>query len=186
MSQYTHSITVFCGSHLGNHPAYEQAGKDLGKGLVQNHFRLVFGGGNVGIMGAISNTVIDLNGAVKGVIPKFLQKKEGEHSRVKDLIITDNMHQRKEILYNEADAFLCLPGGIGTFDEFFEILTWKQLHLHNKPIIIVNIENWAKAVCNQIKTIIDEGFAQPSLLELFEVVDDIPTTLNRLNKLLIK
>lgn len=186
MSQYTHSITVFCGSHLGNHPAYEQSGKDLGKGLVQNNFRLVFGGGNVGIMGAVSNTVIDLNGAVKGIIPKFLQKKEGEHSRVKDLVVTQDMHSRKELLYSEADAFLCLPGGVGTFDEFFEILTWKQLHLHNKPIIIVNIENWAEAVCNQIKTIVDEGFAQPSLLELFEVIDDVPTTLNRLNELLVK
>ncbi|CAI3938199.1 Lonely Guy (LOG) family (PpnN) (PDB:2PMB) (PUBMED:25728768 [Commensalibacter communis] len=183
MSTYTHSVTVFCGSHLGNNPAFEQAGKDLGKGLVQNNIRLVFGGGNVGIMGAVSNTVIDLNGAVKGIIPKFLQKKEGEHSRVQDLIVTQDMHKRKEILYQEADAFLCLPGGIGTFDEFFEILTWKQLHLHNKPIIIVNIENWAEQVCNQLKAIVDQGFADAGILNLFELIQDVPTTLNRLQEL---
>lgn len=185
MSTYTHSVTVFCGSRLGNNPVYRQAAKDLGAGLVQNNLRLVFGGGNVGIMGEISNTMIDLNGAVKGIIPKFLQKKEGEHSRLTDLVITEDMHTRKQILYNEADAFLCLPGGIGTFDEFFEILTWKHLQLHNKPIIIVNIDNWAEIVIKQLHIIVEQDFADSSILELFEIIDDVPSTLNRLKEVLV-
>ncbi|MDI2091042.1 LOG family protein [Commensalibacter oyaizuii] len=182
MSKYTRSVTVFCGSHTGNKPEYSEAAKALGIGLVENNLRLVFGGGNVGLMGIISNTMLDMNGAVKGIIPKFLQKKEGQHSRVQDLIVTQDMHTRKDILYKEADAFLCLPGGIGTFDEFFETLTWKQLHLHDKPIIVVNIANWAEPLLKQIHAIVEQGFADPSILNLFEVTVDIPETLKRLNQ----
>lgn len=181
MSNYTRSVTVFCGSHLGNNPIYAQAAKDLGIGLVKNNFRLVYGGGNVGMMGIISNTVIDMGGAVKGIIPAFLQKKEGKHSRVHDLVITEDMHSRKSLLYKEADAFVCMPGGVGTFDEIMEIITWKQIGLHTKPIFIPNINNWNDALIHMLKETVRQEFAPASLLKLFEITADIPNTLERLN-----
>lgn len=184
MSDYLYSIAVFCGSNSGNKPIYTQAAKQLATDLVHHQLRLIFGGGNVGLMGVISNTTLDLGGKVKGVIPKFLQAKEGKHSRVKDLVVTEDMHARKKILYNEADAFLIMPGGIGTFDEFFEILTWKQLDLHQKPIIIVNINQWADPIHNQLRQTVEEGFSNTSLLNLFEIMPDVPTTMQRLKALL--
>lgn len=184
MSDYLYSITVFCGSNTGSNPIYTQSAKELASALVQHRLRLVFGGGNVGLMGVISNTVLDLGGTVKGIIPEFLQAREGQHSRLKDRVITQDMHTRKTILYNEADAFLIMPGSIGTFDEFFEILTWKQLDLHQKPIIIVNINQWADAIHIQLQRTVQEGFSQASLFDLFEIVPDVPSAMQRLQALL--
>lgn len=181
---FTHSITVFCGSNTGNDPIYAKAAQELGAGFVQNHYRLVFGGGNVGLMGILSNTILDMQGEAKGIIPKFLKKKEGEHSRIKDLILTEDMHARKKLLYQEGEAFLILPGGVGTFDEFFEILTWKVLKLHNKPILVININNWADSVYAQLRNTVQQGFASPALLQEFEIVKDVKTTLHRLKALL--
>ncbi|CAK7192461.1 Putative cytokinin riboside 5'-monophosphate phosphoribohydrolase [Commensalibacter sp. Nvir] len=166
MAFYRYSVTVFCGSRDGNNFNYTLAGKEFAAGLVTRNIRLIFGGGNVGIMGTVSDAVLDLGGCVKGIIPNFLQKTEGKHSRIKDLIVTETMHQRKQLLYRDADAFVCLPGGLGTFDEIFEIMTWKQLHLHRKPIIIANVNNWADPFFDILNSIIHEGFAHKSILQL--------------------
>lgn len=182
MTLYIYSVTVFCGSKSGNKPVYTQAAKELATHFVHNHLRLVFGGGNVGLMGVISNTMIDLGGAVKGVIPQFLIEKEGQHSRITDLTITKDMHARKKILYDEGDAYLIMPGSIGTFDEFFEILTWRYLKLHNKPIIIVNIDHWAENLYHQLNDCIQQGFADSALLALFELVPDVPSAIKSLQK----
>ncbi len=180
MTHYIYSITVFCGSKNGNEPIYTQAAKELASHFVHNQLRLVFGGGSVGLMGEISNTMIDLGGNVKGIIPQFLIQKEGQHSRVTNLTITEDMHSRKKILYDEGDAYLIMPGSIGTFDEFFEILTWRYLKLHNKPIIIVNINNWADALHHQLRNTIKQGFADSSLFQLFEIVSDVPSAIKSL------
>ncbi|PXZ00138.1 TIGR00730 family Rossman fold protein [Commensalibacter melissae] len=182
MTHYNYSITVFCGSKCGNKSIYIQAAKELASHFVHNQLRLVFGGGSVGLMGIISNTMIDLGGSVKGIIPQFLIKKEGQHSRVNDLTVTEDMHSRKKILYDEGDAYLIMPGSIGTFDEFFEILTWRYLKLHNKPIIIVNVDNWARGIHDQLNNTIKQGFADKSLLKLFEVVPDVPSAIESLKK----
>lgn len=181
---YTHSVTVFCGSHTGNTPLYTEAAKTLGIELAKNHYRLVFGGGSVGLMGVLSNTMLDHGGIVKGIIPDFLIAKEGQHSRLKAPTITKDMHSRKSLMYKEADAFLVLPGGIGTFDEFFEILTWKYLKLHNKPILIIDVDNWAEPLLALLQHTIMKNLAAPSLLQEFKTFTNVSATLEYLKKAL--
>lgn len=184
MTNFIKSVTVFCGSRMGNNPAYIQAAKDLGKGLVQNKLRLVYGGGNVGLMGALSNTVLDNNGAIRGIIPEFLQQREALHTRVHDMLVTNDMHRRKSHLYAEGDAFVVLPGGLGTFDETVEIITWRQLQLHNKPIFILNIAQWAETFDKTLHAAVQQGFAEESILKLYEITPDVSTTLKRIRETL--
>lgn len=178
-----HSIAVFCGSRVGVNPAYAQAGKALGQGLARAGIRLVFGGGNIGIMGVVADAVLQGGGTVLGVIPEFLTQWEVAHQHVTQMVITDSMHSRKQRLYEESDAFLVMPGGLGTFDEAFEIITWRQLHLHDKPIMLCNVDGWARPLVNAIEHAIAEGFAPPSAHDLFEVVDGVPAVLERLQTL---
>ena len=178
-----HSLAVFCGSRVGVNPAYAAAGRALGHGLGQAGIRLVYGGGRIGIMGVVADAVLDAGGTVLGVIPEFLTQWEVAHTNVTNMVVTDSMHTRKRRLYEESDAFLVMPGGLGTFDEAFEIITWRQLRLHDKPIMLCNVAGWAEPLVATIDHAIAQGFADPACRELFEVLDGVPAVLQRLKTL---
>jgi len=174
---------VFCGSRVGVNPAYAEAGRLLGEGLARAGIRLVFGGGRIGIMGVIADAVLEGGGTVLGVIPEFLTQMEVAHSGVTEMVVTDSMHTRKLRLYAESDAFLIMPGGLGTFDEVFEIITWRQLRLHDKPILLCDVEGWARPLVGLIDHAIAQGFAAPTCRNLFEVINGVPAVLDRLKLL---
>jgi uncharacterized protein (TIGR00730 family) len=178
-----HSLAVFCGSRVGVDPIYAKSGRMLGQGLGQAGIRLVFGGGRIGIMGVVADAVLAAGGTVMGVIPEFLTQLEVAHERATQMVVTDTMHTRKRRLYEESDAFLIMPGGLGTFDEAFEIITWRQLRLHDKPILLCNIAGWAEPLIATIDHAIAQGFADPNSRKLFEVLDDVPAVLERLKTL---
>ncbi len=178
-----HSLAVFCGSRVGVNPAYADAGRALGLGLGQAGIRLVFGGGRIGIMGVVADAVLQAGGAVLGVIPEFLTQWEVAHDQVTEMVITDSMHTRKRRLYEESDAFLIMPGGLGTFDEAFEIITWRQLRLHDKPILLCNVAGSIVPLVATIDHAIEQGFADPACRKLFEVIEGVPAVLERLQTL---
>ena len=177
------SVTVFCGSNPGADPVYAEAAQTLGKGLANNDMRLVFGGGHVGLMGLTAGAVMAAGGQVIGVIPEFLRQREVEFKGLTELIITDSMHTRKRRLFALGNAYVVMPGGLGTYDETFEILTWKQLGQHEKPILLVNILGWAEAFVATVEDTIKRGFAKPNIRDLFEVLPDVPATIARLKSL---
>ena len=177
------SVAVFCGSRFGNDPAYAEAAAAIGRGLAEAGLRLIYGGGKVGLMGVLADAALAAGGQVSGIIPHFLQTREIMHAGVADLTVTDSMHSRKQKMFAEADAFLVLPGGLGTFDETFEIVTWRQLRLHDKPILIVDVKGWARCLIETIDTAIADGFADPSSRALFEHVPDAASALARLGRI---
>jgi uncharacterized protein (TIGR00730 family) len=144
-------VCVYCGSGTGEDPAYAESARILGRALAQARIRLVYGGGSVGLMGILARTVLDEGGLVTGIIPRFLEKRERVFPDVSELIVTKDMHERKMTMFERADAFVALPGGIGTLEELIEQLTWVQLGQHQKPVLLANIS----------------GFWQP-LIELFD------------------
>lgn len=152
------SIAVFCGSSHGLHPIYTETATALGKCLADQTISLVYGAGNVGLMGVIADTVLANDGKVIGAIPQFLVDKEVAHHGIHELIITETMHERKQKMLDVADGIIVLPGGIGTLDEFFEVYTWQQLGLHNKPIGILNVNGFYDHLLAHIQLMVQEGF----------------------------
>ncbi len=177
------SVAVFLGSRFGSNPAFRAAAEQCGRALAEAGIRLIYGGGDVGLMGAVADAALASGGAVSGVIPHFLKTREVMHQGVTDLVVTDSMHTRKQKMFADADAFFILPGGLGTFDEFFEILTWKQLRLHDKPILIVDVAGWGDTLVATIDRAIADGFADPSARTLFEPVAGVDAALARLAEL---
>lgn len=177
------SVAVFCGSHPGHSPAFRAAAEELGRGLARSGIRLIYGGGRVGLMGAVADATIAGGGTVVGVIPEFLTRMEVAHDGVAELIITDSMHSRKRRMFELAHAFVTFPGGLGTLDETFEILTWRQLGLHDKPILICDVAGSAGPLLALIEAAIQSGFARPDARALYEVVNDVPSVLGRLARL---
>lgn len=161
------SLCVFCGSKTGIEVAYEQEARQLGKSMAQMGIRLVYGGGSLGIMGIIANSVLENNGQVSGIIPEFLLKYEIGNPHVDELIITQNMHKRKEIMFEKSDGIIILPGGLGTLDEAFEILTWKQLHLHAKPVFLMDVNGYWQPFLNLIDHIVAKEFAHEKIKDLY-------------------
>ena len=165
--------------------SHKQAAIRLGTLLAESNIRLVFGGGQVGLMGLTAKATLDAGGQVTGIIPKFLDEIEVGLRRCTDLIITPDMHTRKQKMAEISDAFVVLPGGLGTLDETFEILTWKQLGLHQKPVIIVDIDGYWKPLGALIDKLIAERYAKPENRELFRFVDtveDVVPTLEAMPK----
>ena len=177
------SVAVFCGSRFGVDPAYTAAARVVGGGLARAGIRLIYGGGKVGLMGVLADAAIAAGGEVSGVIPDFLSTREVMHEQVSDLTVTDSMHSRKQIMFAGADAFLVLPGGLGTFDEAIEIITWRQLRLHDKPIVIADVAGWAQALLAALDHAIACGFADTSARTLFDVVPSAEAALARLARL---
>src|SRR5690349_24401348 len=136
------TVCVYCGSGPGTDPRFVEGAKALGKILAENGIRLVYGGGSIGLMGAIATSVLDHGGTVTGIIPDFLTIRENALKRVQELIITPDMHERKRLMFEHSDAFVALPGGIGTLEELVEQLTWQQLGRHSNPILLANIDNF--------------------------------------------
>src|ERR1700688_3304621 len=136
------TVCVYCGSGPGNDPRFVDAAIAFGKSLAENGIRLVYGGGSIGLMGAVATSVLDHGGTVTGIIPDFLTIRENALKRVQELIVTPDMHERKRLMFERSDAFVALPGGIGTLEELVEQLTWQQLGRHSKPVLIANIEGF--------------------------------------------
>jgi len=151
-------VCVFCGSSKGTDPAYEAAAVAVGKELARRDLTLVYGGGAVGLMGVVADAALAGGGAVTGVIPGFLQRREIVHTGVSDLRVVESMHERKALMADLADAFIVLPGGIGTFEEMFEAMTWTQLGLQDKPIALLDVAGFWAPVLDLLGRAVDEGF----------------------------
>jgi len=173
------SVCVYCGSSLGANPRHAEAARQLGAGLAQHGIRLVYGGGCIGLMGQIADAVLAGGGQVVGVIPEHLQVLEKGHRGVTELHVVASMHERKNLMFELSDAFVILPGGFGTLDEAFEMLTWRQLQLHDKPILFVSIDGYWAPFGKLVDQFISEGFARENSRRLFTMVhkveDVIPT-----------
>ncbi|MCE5224345.1 MAG: TIGR00730 family Rossman fold protein [Porphyromonadaceae bacterium] len=169
-------ISVFCGSSFGSEKIYEQEAYNLGKALAKRNIELVYGGANVGLMGAVANGVLDNKGKAIGVLPTFLQKVEIGHDNLTELIIVETMHQRKTKMDELSDGIITLPGGFGTLEEFFEMLTWAQLGLHKKPVAILNTNGFYDELLYLIQKMVDKGFlkqANQEMLILSNNIDDL-------------
>ena len=136
------TVCVYCGSGPGTNPRFMEAAKAFGKALAENGIRLVYGGGSLGLMGAVATSVLDHGGTVTGIIPDFLKVRENALTRVQEMIVTPDMHERKRLMFEHSDAFVALPGGVGTLEELVEQLTWKQLGRHEKPVLLANVDNF--------------------------------------------
>ena len=165
-------ITVFCGSSHGSDAAYARDARRFGALIAERGYDMVFGGGNIGLMGEVAHAAREGGARVIGVLPNFLHKTVPVFSDAAEIVVTDSMHERKAAMYALAQAFVALPGGIGTLEETVEVLTWAQLELHAKPIVIVNTGGCWSALIEALKTMIHNGFAHPSLLRMVTVVDD--------------
>ncbi len=176
------SICVYCGSGPGSDPAFVGAATAFGRILAESKIRLVYGGGSVGLMGAIAASVIEHGGEVTGVIPDFLKGREKPFSAVQELIVTRDMHERKRIMFERSDAFVALPGGIGTLEELVEQLTWAQLGRHKKPILIVNIGGFWDPLCALLDHMKDLHFIRANLEVNLLVADSVETILPMLRQ----
>jgi len=136
------TVCVYCGSGPGTNPHFMEAAVAFGKALAENGIRLVYGGGSLGLMGAVATSVLDHGGTVTGIIPDFLTLRENALTRVQEMIVTPDMHERKRLMFEHSDAFVALPGGVGTLEELVEQLTWKQLGRHEKPVLLANVDNF--------------------------------------------
>ncbi len=174
------SVAVFCGASMGHSPAFREAAAALGGGIARAGWRLVYGGGNLGLMGVVADAALSAGGEVVGVIPEFLRRREVAHAGVEQMVVTDSMHTRKTAMFERADAFVTLPGGLGTLDETVEIITWRQLGLHNKPILLCDVLGSAAPLVAAIEAAIALGFAQAGVRDLFEVQDGVEAVLARL------
>ncbi len=152
------TVCVYCGSGPGSSPRFVEAALALGKSFAENNIRLVYGGGSVGLMGTLARAALEAGGAVTGIIPSFLQGRERPMDGLTELIVTDDMHERKMIMYEQADAFVALPGGVGTLEELFEVWTWSQLGLHRKPVGLLNVEGYFDALIAFLDHQTDERF----------------------------
>lgn len=175
------TVAVFCGSSLGKNPQYEQKAIDIGKILFDNKINLVYGGGNRGLMGVVAKTVFALGGEVIGVLPEALNLASVCQTVVEtELIVVPTMHERKAKMYSLADAFIVLPGGIGTFEEFLEIFTWLQLGYHHKPVALLNTAGFYDPLLNFFRLISNEGFLHKDLLDALIVEEDENILLKRM------
>ena len=160
------SICVYCGSRPGTEPAFAEAARQVGLWIAQNKGQLVYGGGHNGLMGMMADACLQAGGRVVGVIPKALVEKEWAHSGCSELHVVENMHERKSLMAEHADAFLAMPGGIGTFEEFFEVWTWRQLGYHNKPVGLLNIQGYYDNLLAFLSTSVQQGFMNAEQMQL--------------------
>jgi uncharacterized protein (TIGR00730 family) len=173
------SICVYCGSGPGKSPAYLETARAFGRILAESRIRLVYGGGDLGLMGEIARSVLHHGGHVTGIIPAFLSEREHMLIQAQELIVVDDMHQRKQLMFAKSDAFVALPGGLGTLEEFVEQLTWSQLGRHAKPIVLLNVAGFWDPLLALFDRMGAEGFIRPGLelnmLVVERVADIIPT-----------
>ena len=157
------TVCVYCGSGPGTNPRFIEAANALGKVFAENDVRLVYGGGSLGMMGAVASSVLDHGGRVTGIIPDFLTTRENALTRVQELIVTPDMHERKRLMFEHSDAFVAMPGGVGTLEELVEQLTWKQLGRHAKPVLLANIDGFWEPLLALFTHMRATEFIRPSL-----------------------
>jgi len=157
------TVCVYCGSGPGTNPRFAEAAEGLGRIFAENNVRLVYGGGSVGLMGAIAKSVLDHGGSVTGIIPDFLRARENALTKVQEMIVTPDMHERKRLMFERADAFVALPGGVGTLEELVEMLTWQQLGRHAKPILLANIDGFWEPLLALLAHMRSAQFIRPNL-----------------------
>jgi len=167
------AVCVFCGARNEVPKAHLDEGKLFGDMLAKRGIRLIYGGGDCGVMGAVANAVLKSGGQVTGVFPMSLKNIENEHSALSEIIMVESMHERKRIMFERCNAIVVLPGGFGTMDEMFEIITWKQLKFHQKPIVIFNHLGYWDRLVDLMENIIEKGFARPETRDLYQVVDSL-------------
>lgn len=165
-------LAVFCGSGIGKDPAYREAARETGRLMAQKNIGLVYGGASIGIMGIIADTLLEAGSEVLGVIPERLMNREVAHPGLTRLYTTQSMHQRKSLMMQLADGFAALPGGFGTYDELFEIITWAQLGYHNKPVYILNTAGYFDPLISMITRGVDDGFIKEGYLSLFTIFQE--------------
>jgi len=176
------AVAVFCGSSAGVQPAHIAAAEALGRDLAAAGVRLVYGGGRVGLMGAVAGAALAAGGTVIGVIPRFLQKWEVAHEALSELVIVESMHERKQRMFELADGFVMLPGGLGTLDETIEIITWRQLKLHDKPVVLCNVDGSATPLLALIDAAVHDGFARSEVRRLYRVAQGVEEVLPLLQR----
>jgi uncharacterized protein (TIGR00730 family) len=167
------SICVYCGARFGNDPLARELAQQLGELLARKGITLVYGGGGVGLMGVLANSVLKAGGRAVGIIPSFLLKREAGHPALTETVVVETMHERKMQMFERSDAFVILPGGIGTLEEFFEILSWRTLGLHAKPIAILNLGGYWDPLNALLHGVVDSGFAAPTHLDHVVFVDGL-------------
>ncbi|MDG2336124.1 MAG: TIGR00730 family Rossman fold protein [Myxococcota bacterium] len=165
MASALRRLCVFCGSNRGDRPAYAQAARAMGQSLLERDLELVFGGGHIGLMGVVADTVLEGGGRVIGVIPRALEERELAHRGLTELHVVSSMHERKAMMEDLSDAFIAMPGGIGTFEEILEILTWSQLEIHPKPSGLLNVEGYYDKLIALLDQAIASGFMPASSLD---------------------
>jgi uncharacterized protein (TIGR00730 family) len=173
-------VTVFCGSSPGHDPRFVQAARDLGTALAQAGARVVYGGASVGTMGAVADAALEAGGQVLGVIPQQLFDREVAHRGLTELLVVTSMHARKAVMSERCDAYVVLPGGYGTWDELFEVVTWKQLGLHVKPIVLVDLDGYYAPLLAQIEHSIAAGFLRPAFRDYIAVARTVPEVMTLL------
>jgi hypothetical protein len=157
------TVCVYCGSGAGNNPRFVEAAASFGKLLAESGIRLVYGGGSLGLMGAVATAVLDHGGSVTGIIPEFLNTRERMLTHVQELIVTPDMHERKRLMFERSDAFVALPGGVGTLEEFVEQLTWQQLGRHSRPVLLANIDGFWEPLLALLTHMRATQFIRPGL-----------------------
>lgn len=178
------SICVYCGSRSGEDPAYQDAAEAFGRIIAQEGWRLVYGAGDVGLMGSVARSAQLAGAETFGVIPQHLVNWEVGKTDLTSYVVTETMHERKKVMFMNCDAVVVLPGGAGSLDEFFEVLTWRQLGLHEKPILLMNINGYWDPLLDLIRHLTAQGFADESLHGYYETVPDAETCRSILNRLL--
>lgn len=178
------SVCVFCGSRSGLRPAYTQAARSFGSAIATEGWRLVYGAGDVGLMGEVARAAQSAGAATMGVIPTHLMTRERGRRDLSQLVITEDMHERKKVMFMNSDAIVVLPGGAGSLDEFFEVLTWRQIGLHRKPIFLLDTEGYWQPLAALTRHVIDEGFAEETMQDYFTTVPDVPGLVLRLREAL--
>jgi len=172
-----YSVCVYCGSRAGIDPSYTKAAQDLGRGLAQQNWRLVYGAGDVGLMGTVANAAQAEGAETLGIIPQHLVDMEVGKTDLTSYIVTETMHERKKVMFMNCNAVVVLPGGAGSLDELFEVLTWRQLGLHTKPIILLNVAGYWDPLLALIDHVIDQGFADASLRGFITVTSTAEDTI---------
>jgi uncharacterized protein (TIGR00730 family) len=177
------SLCVYCGSRHGARPEYTQAARELGREIGTRGWQLVYGGGNVGLMGEVANATLAAGGRVVGVIPRVLKEREVGHPALHEMHVVETMHQRKQMMAERAHAFIALPGGIGTFEELFEVWTWRQLGYHDQPIGLLNVAGYYDALVSFMSKTVTEGFLSTQQLDAVSVATEVTPLLDQLNAL---
>lgn len=176
------SVTVFCGSSSGTDPIYRSQAAMLGATLAQQDIRIIYGGAKVGLMGAVADAALSEGGKVVGIIPRFLRSKEIAHERLTELIIVESMHERKTKMQELCDGMIALPGGFGTLEELFEILTWAQLGLHKKPVGLLDVNGFYDHLKKLLLTMVDKGFLKEINYSMLLISDDIDDLLGQMKR----